>query len=393
MKSKQLATRAARHQRYRERHPRWTPLLKRLQPNAAGIDCGAEQHYVAVPPDRDAQPVRAFRTFTADLNRLADWLVQCRIKTVAMESTGVYWIPVFEILEARGIEVVLVNAHHLRNVRGRKSDVSDCEWLRELHSVGLLSASFRPAAEIVVLRTYLRQRASLVEAAASHIQRMQQALTQMNLMLHIVLSDITGATGLKIVRRILDRERDPARLAAHRDRRCHASIQEIIAALTGHYRAEQLFTLKPNFDAYELDRQQIAECDSAIQQLVDTLAANQPPPTTELPAARRPARSKRHEPAFDIRTPLHRLTGGADLSQIDGIGPHAALQLIAEIGTDMNRWPSGHHFTAWLSLAPNNQIAGGRRLSSRTQPSANRAAAILRRCAMSLMRTSTALGL
>jgi transposase len=391
MKSKPPA-KAARDQRYKDRHPRWTPLLERLQPDAAGIDCGAEHHYVAVPPDRDAQPVHTFRTFTADLNRLADWLTQCKIKTVAMESTGVYWIPVFEILEARGLEVVLVNARHLRNVRGRKSDVTDCEWLRDLHSVGLLSPSFRPAAEIVVLRTYLRQRASLVEEATSHIQRMQKSLTQMNLMLHLVLSDITGATGRKIVRSILEGERDPARLAAHRDRRCHASLQEIIAALTGNYRAEHLFTLKQNFDAYEFDRQQIAECDIAIQQLIDTLAAEQPPPTTELPTARHPPRPKRHDPAFDIRTPLHRLTGGADLSQIDGIGPHAALQLVAEIGTDMSRWPSANHFTSWLSLAPNNKISGGRLLSSRTQPSANRAAAILRRCAMSLMRTSTALG-
>jgi transposase len=391
MKNKQSA-KAGRDQQYRERHPRWTPLLERIQPDAAGIDCGAEHHYVAVPPDRDPQPVRAFRTFTTDLNQLADWLIKCRIKTVAMESTGVYWIPVFEILEARGIEVVLVNARHLRNVRGRKSDVTDCEWLRELHSVGLLSASFRPAAEIVVLRTYLRQRSSLVEEASSHIQCMQKSLTQMNLMLHLVLSDITGVTGLKMVRSILDGERDPAVLARHRDHRCKASIQEIITALTGNYRVEHLFTLKQNFDAYEFDRQQIAECDSAIQKLIDTLATQQPPPSTELPTARRSLKPKRHEPSFDIRTPLHRLTGGADLSQIDGIGPHAALQLIAEIGTDMSRWPSAAHFTSWLALAPNNKISGGRLLSSRTQPSANRAAAILRRCAMSLMRTSTALG-
>jgi len=280
----------------------------------------------------------------------------------------------------------------VHNVRGRKSDVTDCEWLRELHSVGLLNASFRPAAEIVVLRTYLRQRASLVEQASSHIHRMQKSLTQMNLMLHLVLSDITGATGLKIVRRILDGERDPAALAAHRDPRCKASTQEIIAALTGNYRVEHLFTLKQNFDAYEFECQQIGECDSAIQKLIDTLASQQPPPTTELPSVRHPLRPKRHDPSFDIRTPLHRLTGGADLSQIDGIGPHAALQLVAEIGTDMSRWLSAAHFTSWLSLAPNNKISGGRLLSSRTPPSANRAAAILRRCAMSLMRTSTALG-
>jgi hypothetical protein len=265
MKRKRPA-KATQDQRSRERHPRWTPLLERIEPDAAGIDCGAEHHYVAVPPDRDAQPVQAFRTFTTDLNRLADWLTQCRIKTVALESTAVYWIPVFEILEARGLEVVLVNAHQVRHVRGRKSDVSDCEWRRELHSVGLLSPSFRPAAEIV-LRTYLRQRAGLVEEAASHIQGMQKTLTQMNL----VLSDITGTTGLKIMRSILDGERDPAALATHRDDRCKASPQEIIVALTGNYRAEHLFTLKQNFDAYEFICQQIAQCDTATQQLIDTL--------------------------------------------------------------------------------------------------------------------------
>jgi transposase len=391
VKSKQR-TKATREQRYRERNPRWTPLLERIQPDAAGIDCGAEHHYVAVPPDRDERPVRAFRTFTADLNQLADWLIQRRIKTVAMESTGVYWIPLFEILEAQGLEVVLVNARHLRNVRGRKSDVTDCEWLRDLHSVGLLNPSFRPAAEIVVLRSYLRQRANLVEEATSHIQGMQKSLTQMNLILHVVLSDITGTTGLKIIQSILDGERDPATLTTHRDERCKASAQEMIAALTGNYRAEHLFTLKQNFDAYQFNCRQIAECDSAIQQLMVTLAAHHPSPTTELPSARRPTKPKRHDPAFDIRTPLYRLAGGVDLSQIDGIGPHAAVQLVAEIGTDMSRWPTAAHFTSWLSLAPNNKISGGRLLSSRTQPSANRAAAVLRRCAMSLMRTSTALG-
>lgn len=391
MKSKQPA-KAARNQGYGDRRPRWRPLLERIQPNAAGIDCGAEHHYVAVPPDRDARPVRAFRTFTADLNQLADWLIQCGIKTVSMESTGVYWIPVFEILEARGLEVVLVNARHLRNVRGRKSDVSDCEWLRELHSVGLLNASFRPAAEIVVLRTYLRQRASLVEQASSHIQRMQKSLTQMNLMLHRVLSDITGTTGLKIVRSILDGERDPAVLATHRDHRCRASAQEIIAALTGNYRPEHLFALRQNFEAFEFYQRQIADCDKAIESQLTSLAQSCQPPARELPAARPRCQPSKNEPPFELRLPLHRLTGGSDLTQIDGIGPYGALQLIAEIGTDMSRWQSAAHFTSWLSLAPNNKISGGRLLSSRTQPSANRAAAILRRCAMSLMRTSTALG-
>jgi transposase len=372
------------------RRPR-PSLLECLQPDAAGVDCGERSHFVAVPVERDPEPVREFRTFTAELIRLADWLGQCRIKTVAMESTGVYWIPLYEILEERGFEVVLVNARDVHNVPGRKSDVQDCEWLRELHSVGLLRASFRPAAAIVPLRSYLRQRETLVEEASARILRMQKALTQMNLMLHVVVTDITGQTGLTIVRSILNGERDPERLATHRDPRCHASHAEIVAALTGNYRTEHLFTLKQNFAAYEFLLRQIAECDTEIEALLTTLAAQQPPPAAPLPAVRRKRVSK-HTPRFDIRQPLHRLTGGADLSQIDSIGPHAALQIVAEIGIDMRRWPSAKHFTSWLALAPHNKVSGGRLLSSRTPPSANRAAVVLRRCAMSLTRTSTALG-
>jgi transposase len=366
-------------------------LLERIQPDAAGIDCGQHSHFVAVPPDRDPQPVREFRTFTAELERLADWLAQCSIKTVAMESTGVYWIPLYEILEQRGFEVMLVNARDLHNVRGPKSDVKDCQWLRELHSVGLLRASFPPAAAIVPLRAFMRQRETLVEQASARILRMHKALTQMNVLLQVVVTDITGQTGLEIVCSILAGERDPQRLAAHRDHRCHASHAEIVAALTGNCRAEHLFALKHNFAAYEFLLQQIAECDREIEALLSKLADQQPPPAAPLAEARS-KRTAKHAPAFDIRSPLHRLTGGADLSQIDSIGPHAALQIIAEIGTDMRRWPSEKHSTSWLALAPNNKISGGRLLSSRTSPSANRAAAILRRCPMSLTRTSTALG-
>jgi transposase len=225
-------------------------LLERIQPDAAGVDCGERSHFVAVPPDRDPEPVREFRTFTAELCRLADWLAQCRIKTVAMESTGVYWIPLYEILEERGFEVVLVNARDVHNVPGRKSDVQDCEWLRELQSVGLLRSSFRPSAEIVTLRSYVRQRETLVEEASTRILRMQKALTQMNVMLHVVVTDITGATGLGIISAILAGQRDPDLLAAHRDYRCHASRAQIAAALTGNYRADHLFALKQNFEAY-----------------------------------------------------------------------------------------------------------------------------------------------
>jgi transposase len=258
--------------------------------------------------------------------------------------------------------------------------------------VGLLRASFRPAAAIVALRSYLRERATLVKEAATRVQRMQKALTQMNLQLHTVITDVTGTTGLNIVRSILAGVHDPEQLAVHRDPRCKAAKAELAAALTGNYRAEHLFSLRQNFAAYEFHLGQIAECDVAVEALLRNLAAQQPSPSAAVPPPRRKPTANNHAPHFDIRTPLHRLTGGADLSQIDAIGPQAALQLIAEIGTDMSRWRTAQHFTSWLTLAPNNKISGGRLLSSRTPPSANRAAAVLRRCAMSLTRTRTALG-
>lgn len=366
-------------------------LLDRVNVNAAGIDCGAEAHYVAVPPDRDATPVRAFKTFTADLHRLADWLTACGVTTVAMESTGVYWIPLYEILEARGLDVVLVNARHLKNVPGRKTDVVDCQWLQELHSVGLLRGSFRPIAAIAALRAYLRHRETLVQGAATHVQRMQKALIQMNLQLSVVISDITGVTGLRILRDILAGQTDPHILAQHRDHRCQASEAAITAALTGHYRPEHLFALRQNLELFDAYQRQMAACDAAIEAHVHTLAAQAPTPAGPLPAPRTRKKARDNEPRFEIRTPLHQLTG-VDLTQIDAIGPYGALRLLAEIGTDMSRWPSEKHFTSWLTLAPHNKISGGRLLSSKTQRSANRAAAILRIAAMSLARTETALG-
>jgi transposase len=289
---------------------------------------------VGVPPDRDPQPVREFRTFTAELQRLADWLAQCGVKTVALESTGVYWIPLYEILEQRGFEVLLVNARDLHNVRGRKRDVKDCEWLRELHSVGRLGASFRPAATIVPLRALMRQRQTLVEEAATRIQRRQKALTEMNLKRHTVLTDLTGQTGLKIVRSILHGQPDPEQLAAHRDHHCHAAHQELVAALTGNYRAEHRFALRQNFAADEFHLQPSAECDSAIEKLLAKLAEQQPPPAGPRSTPRR-KRGAKPAPTFAIRSSLQRLTGGADLSQIHRIGPHAALQIVAELGPDM----------------------------------------------------------
>lgn len=366
--------------------------LPRLNPDVAGIDCGASAHYVAVPTDRSATPVRSFTTFTTGLLALVDWLIQCGIRSVAMEATGVYWIPIYDLLEARGVEVILVNARHLKRVPGRKSDVTDCEWLRDLHSVGLLRGSFRPAAPIVALRTYVRHRQTLVESAGIYVQRMQKALAQMNLQLPLVVSDITGVTGLKILRDIVAGQRDPVRLAQHRDYRCRATLVEITAALTGTYRAEHVFVLQQNLELYDACQQQLTACDHALEAELQRLLADRLPATTPLPAPRVHRRRADNDPAFDVRSPLHQVTGGIDLTQIDGLGPYNALKLVAEIGTDMTRWPSEKHFTSWLTLAPSNKISGGRLLSSRTEPSANRAAAILRMAAMTLGRGSTALG-
>jgi transposase len=379
--------------RRRAPKPRQSPAaLERLHPHAAGIDCGSAEHCVAVPPDRDPTPVQSFPTLTGDLHRLADWLTACRITHVAMEATGVYWIPVFEILDARGVQVILVNARHVKNLPGRKSDVSDCEWLRDLHILGLLRGSFRPADGIVALRGYLRHRATLIESAGSLVQRMQKALVQMNVQLPLVVSDITGVTGLRILRDIVAGQRDPHQLAHHRDYRCHASEAEIVAALTGNYRPEHVFVLQQNLDLFDIYQRHLATCDEAIEgHLAHLAAATTAPPATPLPAARRRQKPRENEPRFDVRTPLYQLTG-ADLSQIDGIGPYNALRLIAEIGTDMTRWPTDKHCTSWLTLAPQNKVSGGRLLSSRTQPSANRAAATLRLAAQTLGRTQTALG-
>lgn len=382
------------HKSRRTAPPRTTAsILDRVNPDAAGIDCGASEHYVAVPPDRAAPPVQSFPTFTADLLRLADGLTACRVRTVVLEATGVYWIPLFEILEMRGFAVCLVNARHVKHVQGRKSDVSDCEWLRDLHMVGLLRGSFRPPDQIVPLRAYLRHREGLVQQATQCVQRMEKALTQMNLRLGLVVTDTVGVTGLRILRDIVAGQRDPQALAQHRDGRCRASETALAAALTGHYRAEHLFALQQHLAAFDFTQTQLAGCDAAIAACLQALIADLPQPATALPRARvTPRKARRHDPPVDLRGPLHHLTGGVDLTQIDGIAPHTALKLLAEIGTDMTRWPSPAHFTSWLTLAPHNRTSGGRRLSSRTQPSANRAAAALRMVAMTLGRTSTALG-
>jgi len=367
-------------------------LLRKLNLNAAGIDVGSASHFVAVPADRDPKPVREFRSFTADLHRLADWLVACRVDTVAMESTGIYWIPLFEILKDRGLEVLLVNARHLKNVPGRKSDVLDCQWLQELHTYGLLRGSFRPEPPIAALRTYLRHREVLVEYAASHTQQIQKALTLMNLQLTNVLSDVVGVTGMAILRDILAGERDPKVLARHRDARCKATEAEIVASLTGNYRPEHFFTLRQTVELYDVYHEKIAACDRQLEALLATLAKEEPKtPASSLPPARTRKKPRNNEPSFEIRSPLYALAG-ADITQIEGIGPYTALRVLGEIGTDMSPWKSAKHFTSWLTLAPRNRISGEKLLSSKTPPSANRLAKLFRQAAVSVGRTQTALG-
>jgi transposase len=359
--------------------------------HAAGLDVGSTFHVVAVPEDADDEPVRTFKSFTGDLYRLADWLEQVGITTIAMESTSVYWIPVFEILEARGFEVVLVNARDAKNVPGRKTDVNDAQWIRQLHSYGLLRGSFRPQEQIVALRAYLRHRERLIEYSASHIQHMQKALMQMNLQLHHVVSDITGATGMKIIRSILDGERTPSVLAEFRDVRCKSSAETIAEALTGNYRPEHVFALRQAVELYDFYSSKVIECDREVELCLCQLNEQRQQPATTLPKLRGKRRSK-NEPDFKLRDALYKLVGGVDLTQIHGLGPYSALRIVAECGTDMSRWRTAKHFTSWLTLAPGNKISGGKVLSSRTRRSANRAATLLRIAAIGVGKSATALG-
>jgi transposase len=363
--------------------------LSVIHPFAAGIDVGSTSHVVAVPCDLDERPVRTFGTFSGDLHRLAEWLSEVGITTVAMESTGVYWIPVFEILEARGFEVLLVNARAVKNVPGRKTDVNDAQWLQQLHQHGLLRGSFRPRDGVARLRAYLRHRERMVDYAAAHIQHMQKALMQMNVQLHHVVTDITGVTGLRIIRAIVAGAHAPEKLAEYRDARCAASEQTIQAALTGNYRPEHLFALRQALELYDFHQAKIAECDVEIEAVMRVLNEERVTPEAPLPRARHS--KAKNEPRFDARPALYTLLG-ADLTQIHGFGPYSVLRLVAECGDDMSRWPSAKHFTSWLSLAPGNKISGGRLLSSKTRRSANRAAALLRIAAVNVGKTQTALG-
>jgi transposase len=334
--------------------------------------------------------VRSFGTFTTDLHRLVDWFAECGVKTVAMESTSVYWIPIYEMLDARGFAVFLVNARDAKHVPGRKTDVSDAQWLQRLHSYGLLRASFRPKGQFTALRAYVRQRERLLEYAASHIQHMQKALTEMNLQLHHVVADITGTTGLRIIRAILSGEHDPKVLAGLRDYRCHATAETIEKALTGNYRAEHLFALEQALALYDAYHEKVSACDARIEAVMKDLSIDRSHDAAVLTPSRRRT-DQMNGLAFDVRSALFALLG-KDITKIDGFGPYLSLKLVAECGDDLSAWPSAKHFTSWLGLAPNNKISGGKVLSARTKRSGSRAAALLRLAAVTVGRTDTALG-
>lgn len=362
--------------------------IETVNHGAAAVDIGARMHMAAVNPDATNMPVRAFGTFTHDLHDLAAEFESHGVTSVAMESTGVYWIPAYEILEQHGFEVILVNARYAKNVPGRKTDVSDASWLRQLHSYRLLRGSFRPMAQIATLRAYLRQRERLVEYAAAHIQHMQKALMEMNLQLHHLVSYITG---LRIIRAIVAGERDLDVLASSRDVRCHASVETIKAALNGNDRHEHIFALTQSLDLYDVYQVKMLECDRNLEAVLDTLAANHGP--RELPKVRTKTKQV-GTPSFDVRAALFGMLG-LDLTQMRGLGP--SLALVAECGTDLRAWPSAKHFTSWLCLAPGNKISGGKVLSSRTRRSSSRAAALLRLhllrlAAVTIGRSDTALG-
>ena len=362
------------------------PALTLTHPNAAGIDIGSASHYVAVPPDRDPEPVREFPSFTADLHRLADWLAACGVDTVAMESTGVYWIPLYELLESRGFQVLLVNARHVKNVSGRKSDVLDCPWLQQLMSYGLLRGAFRPADAVCVLRALSRQREMLLRSQGRYVQHMQKALTQMNIQLANVISDVAGETGQKILRAIVAGERDGHVLATLKNARIRANSEEIAKSLQGNWRAEHLFALKQALEAFDFIGKQLGECDREIEAQLERLHAHEGSP------AKGKKRSRaRNAPRFDLREHLFKMCG-VDLTRIDGIDVTTALAVISEVGPDMSRFATVKHFTSWLSLCPGTKITGGKLLSGKTKRCANRAAQALRLAAAALRSSQSALG-
>lgn len=358
-----------------------------IEPNAAGIDIGATDIYVAVPEERDIRPVRKFATFTEDLHALADWLVACSIKTVAMESTGVYWIALFQILERRGLEVCLVNARHVKGVPGRKTDIQDCQWLQYLHTVGLLRGSFRPVEAVCALRSILRHRDNQLKAASGQVLLMQKALTQMNLQLHNVISDITGVSGLAIIDAILCGEREPSKLCGLCDARIKASHQVVAKSLVGDYRPEHLLCLRQTLESYRHFQRQMAACDEHIEAMLARFDSQEQP--AEAPSTK--YKAKGNQPAFDVPCEIHRILG-VDLTAIPGMSAQGVLTFFCEVGPQITRFPSSRHFASWLGLCPDNRISGGKILSSKTRSVRCRLANSLRMAATTLYRSGSALG-
>jgi transposase len=368
------------------------------QPHAAGVDIGAREIFVAVPHDPEAQPVRKFATFTEDLWRLADWLQGCGVTTVAMESTGVFWIPLYELLEQRGLKPCVVNARHMKNVPGRRTDWHECQWIQFLHSVGLLRAAFRPEEQVCAVRAIVRHRQQLVEMAAQHVQHMQKAMTLMNLQLQHVLSDITGTTGLAIVDAIVVGERDPKELSKLRDPRVKASSDVIEKSLCGNWREEHLFTLGQSRQFHRFYQEQIVICETNIERLLQQFDPRVDPQQTPLPpdnkcnrsGAKRRKKAGHVESQFDLRTEAYKLFG-VDVTQIPGLETNV-LPLFGEVGRDLSRWPTTSHFISWLSLCPDNDISGGRVLWRGMRKTNNRAGQIFRLAAQSLHRSPTPIG-
>lgn len=361
--------------------------LECINPNSAGIDIGSKSHFVAVPNDRDKNPIREFKFFTEDLHALAKWLKSCNITTVAMEATGSYWIPLFDVLEQYGFEVYIVNGRYVKNVSGRKSDVQDCQWIQQLHSFGLLHNSFIPAQEIRSLRHLVRFRDNLVRQNSRHIQLMQKYLVEMNLQLHNVISDISGDTGLRIVRAIIAGERDPKILSQYRDPRCKNSQEIIEKSLFGHYKEEVIFSLKQTLSTYDHILKQIQDCDLEIERIMKNFIKN-PQPNKEIKKKRE---SKKNRFNFDAQSICDDIIG-VNLMNIPGVNVKVILTIISEIGLDFQRFKTAKHFTSWIGLAPNNKISGGKMLRKGTTHTHNKIKEVLRMAASSVEKTKTALG-
>ena len=368
--------------------------IKTIQPDAAGIDLGSREHWVAGPPLEDNTPnVQRFGTTTPELLRLADWLKEQGVKTVAMESTGVYWIPLFEILDSRGFEVILANARHVSHVPGRKTDMLDCQWLQLLHACGLLKGSFRPSDEICRLRALLRERNSMIDQRSDWVRRMQKSLDQMNIRVHHAVSDITGVTGMAIIRAIIDGERDPRTLAKLRDRRCRKSEKQIAEELTGNWRPEHLFNLRQALKMYDQICELVTEYDTEILAYITTLQTCIDQDESALPPI---PKSKTREIAkkgqAPMRQALYQLTG-FDLTTIDGIGVDTAAEVISELGFDYSAFPTEAHYVSYLRLAPNLSISAGKKVPSKLKgTTTSRVAKALRLAALSLRKSKTALG-